>query len=137
MHSAILAAAVSLLTLMATPAGAQSSTDVGGTSCAEFLRARASDNLHRQASNWLYGYASGLYAGLKAGKHPAVMNLSNEQLLKSATDYCRANPASTLASAASEWVPPPPPEPEPPPPPPKRDFFDFLGTKPTLPGGRQ
>jgi len=128
------AAAVLLLTL--TPAGAQSSIDVGATSCAEFLRARANDSLHRQASNWIYGYASGLYAGLKAGKHPAVMSLSNEQLLKSATDYCRANPASTIAGAASEWVPPPPPEPEPPPPPPKRDFFDFLGTKPANPGGR-
>ena len=134
MRSIFFTATVLLLTL--TPAGAQSSLDVGATPCAQFLRARASDPLHRQASNWLYGYASGLYAGLKAGKHPAVMNLSNEQLLKSATDYCRANPASTIANAAGEWVPPPPPEPEPPPPPPKRDFFDLFGTKPTLPGGR-
>src|SRR5215213_7153519 len=101
----IIAVAVSLLALTATPAGAQSSFDAAGTTCAQFLKARASDTLHRQASNWLYGYASGFTAGLTAGKHPALATLSNDQLLKSAADYCQANPDATIADAASAWIP--------------------------------
>jgi hypothetical protein len=129
----IIAAAVSLLPLTAMPAGAQSSFDASGTTCAQFLKARASDTLHRQASNWLYGYASGLTAGLAAGKHPAVVALSNEQLLKSAADYCQANPGATIANAASAWIPQPAAEAEPPP---SRGFFLNL-ERPTKPGGRQ
>ena len=130
----IIAAAVSLFALTATPAGAQSSFDAAGTTCAQFLKARASDALYRQASNWLYGYASGLTAGLTAGKHPAVVTLTNDQLLKSAADYCQANPGATIANAASAWVPQPQPEPEPPP---NRGFFLDLGKRPASPGGRQ
>ena len=134
MHSIIRAAAVSLFALTATPAGAQSSCDAAGTTCAQFLRARASDGLNRQASNWLFGYASGLTAGLKAGKHPTVLTLTNDQLLKSAADYCQANPGATIADAASAWVPLPP---QPEPPSPSRGFFLDLGTRPTNPGGRR
>jgi hypothetical protein len=127
----IVAAAVSLFALTA-PAGAQSSFDASGTTCAQFLKARAGDTLHRQASNWLYGYASGLTAGLTAGKYPAVATLTNDQLLKSAADYCQANPGATIANAASAWVPQPPPEPEAP----SRGFFLNLD-RPARPGGRQ
>jgi hypothetical protein len=129
----IIAAAVSLFALAAMPAGAQSSFDAAGTTCAQFLKARASDALHRQASNWLYGYASGLTAGLTAGRQPAAATVANDQLLKSAADYCQANPGATIANAASAWVPQTPPEPEPPP---SRGFFLNL-ERPAKPGGRQ
>jgi hypothetical protein len=129
----IIVAAVSLFVLTATPAGAQSSFDAAGTTCAQFVKARASDTLHRQASNWLWGYASGLTAGLTAGKNPAVVTLTNDQLLKSAADYCQANPGATIANAASAWVPQPQPESEPPP---SQGFF-FNLKRPTQPGGRQ
>jgi hypothetical protein len=129
----VLAAAVSLFALTATPAGAQSSFDAAGTTCAQFLKARASDALHRQASNWLYGYASGLIAGLTASKHPAAVTFTNDQLLKSAADYCQANPGTTIANAASAWIPQPPPEADAPP---SRGFFLNL-ERPARPGGRQ
>jgi hypothetical protein len=129
----IIAAAVSLVMLAVTPAGAQSSFDAAGTTCAQFLKARAGDTLHRQASNWLYGYASGLGAGLTAAKQPAGVTLSNDQLLKSAADYCQANPGATIANAASAWLPQPSPESEPPP---SRGFF-FNLERPKHPGGRQ
>jgi hypothetical protein len=129
----ILPAAVSLLALTATPAGAQSSFDAAGRTCAQFLKARAGDTLHRQASNWLYGYASGLTAGLAAGRQPAVVTVTNDQLLKSAADYCQANPGATIANAAGAWVPQTPPEAEPLP---SRGFFLRL-ERPTHPGGRQ
>jgi hypothetical protein len=129
----ILAAAVSLFALTATPAGAQSSFDAAGTTCAQFLKARAGDTLHRQASNWLYGYASGLTAGLTAGKQPAVVTLTNDQLLKSAADYCQANPGATIANAASAWVPQPAPEAAAP----ASPGFMLNLTRPTKPGGRQ
>jgi hypothetical protein len=129
----IIAAAVSLFALTAPPAGAQSSFDAASTTCAQFLKARAGDALHRQASNWLYGYASGLAAGLNAGKQPAAVPLANDQLLNSAADYCQANPGATIANAASAWVPQPQPAPEPAP---IRDFFLNL-KRPTNPGGRQ
>jgi hypothetical protein len=129
----IIAAAVSLFALTATPAGAQSSFDAAGTTCAQFLKARASDALYRQVSNWLYGYASGLSAGLTAGKQPAVVTLSNDQLLKSAADYCHANPGATIANAASAWVPQPPPQAEAPP----SRGFNFNLDRPKDPGGRR
>src|SRR5215213_9990002 len=129
----LIAVAVSVFALTATPAGAQSSFDASGTTCAQYLKARASDALHRQASNWLYGYASGLTAGLTTGKHPPVVTLTNDQLLKSAADYCHANPGATIANAASAWVPQPAAEPEAPP---SRGFFLNL-ERPSRPGGRQ
>jgi hypothetical protein len=129
----IIAAAVSLFALATTLAGAQSSFDAAGTTCAQFLKARASDALYRQASNWLYGYASGLTAGLTAGRQPEVVILTNDQLLKLAADYCQANPGATVANAASAWVPQPAPEAAAPPSP----GFMLNLTRPTKPGGRQ
>jgi hypothetical protein len=128
----IIAAAVSLFALTPPPAGAQPSFDAAGMTCAQFLKARVSDTVRRQASSWLYGYASGLTAGLTAAKQPAE-TLTNDQLLKSATDYCQANPGATIADAASAWIPQPRGEPEPPP---SRGFFLNL-ERPAKPGGRQ
>jgi hypothetical protein len=128
----IIAAAVSLFALTTLPAGAQPSFDAAGMTCAQFLKARASDTVRRQASSWLYGYASGLTAGLTAAKQPAE-TLTNDQLLKSAADYCQANPGATIADAASAWIPQPRVEPEPPP---SRGFFLNL-ERPAKPGGRQ
>jgi hypothetical protein len=134
----IIAIAVSLFALTATPAGAQSSFDAAGTTCAQFLKARASDNLHRQAANWLYGYASGLSAGLTAGKFPQVVTITNDQVLKSAADYCQANPGATIANAASAWVPQAPSQSQSEPEPASRPgFFLDLSKRPKNPGGRQ
>src|SRR4051812_36185729 len=108
MRSIIPAAAVLLSVLAATPAGAQSSFDAAGTTCAQFLKARASDALHRQASNWLLGYASGLAAGLRAAGNSAAQGFTSDQLLRFAADFCQGNPGATIALAASAWVPPPP-----------------------------
>jgi hypothetical protein len=128
--------AISILALTTTLAGAQSSFDAAGTSCGQFLKARANDALHRQVSNWLYGYASGLTAGLRAAQDPAGLNLTNDQLVRSATDYCQANPGATIANAASAWVPQqPPPKAEGPPS--GRGFFLDLSKPATNPGGRR
>jgi hypothetical protein len=128
--------AVLFFALAATPAGAQLSFDAAGTSCAQFLKVRANDALHRQVSNWLFGYARGLTAGLRAAEDPAGLNnLSNDQLLKSATDYCQANPGATIANAASAWVPQAPPKAEAPPS--GRGFFLDLSKPATNPGGRR
>lgn len=128
---------VLLFALTATPAGTQSSFDAAATICAQFLRARPGDALHRQASNWLYGYASGFTAGLRAARHPAVQNLSNDQVLKSAAEYCQANSGATIANAASAWAAPSVPPPEAETPPPSRGLFLDLGTRPANPGGRR
>ena len=65
-----------------------------------------SDMLYHQASNWLLGYVSGMNAALAStSASAAVVKLSNDQLLKSAGDYCEANPAKTIANAAAEWYP--------------------------------
>ena len=42
-------------------------------------------------------------AALKASGSAAIVTLSNDQLMKSAGDYCEANPAKTIANAAGEW----------------------------------
>src|SRR4051812_17354075 len=55
-HLIILASA--MFAASAATASAQPSSDAAGTSCAQFLKARTNDPLHRQVSNWLYGYAS-------------------------------------------------------------------------------
>ena len=97
--------AASLLALTTAPAQAQASLGMGGATCSQYLKAaRTSDILYHQASNWLLGYLSGMNAALQAnGGAAAPVNLSNEQALKSAGDYCEANPASTIANAASQW----------------------------------
>ena len=32
-----------------------------------------------------------------------MINLTNDQVLKSAIDYCTANPGATIAGAAGQW----------------------------------
>ena len=94
------------------------------------------DPLHRQVSNWLYGYVTGLAAGLRAAQDSAAPNLTNDQLLRSATDYCQANPGATIANAASAWVPQPAPKAEAPAAS-GRGFFLDLSKPATQPGGRR
>ena len=100
------AAAVAAFLLALIPTSrAQTSHGVASTACAQFLRAaRMSDMLYHQASNWLLGYVTGRNAALASTSAAAsVVNLSNDQLMKSAGDYCEANPTKTIANAASEW----------------------------------
>jgi hypothetical protein len=98
-------AAASLLMLPGTPAHPQSQTSPGpgDVLCSQYIKAaRSSDILFHQASSWLLGYATGMNAALKASGGTGI-ELSNAQLLRSAGDYCEANPTSTVASAASAW----------------------------------
>jgi len=97
--------AASLFMLLSANAHAQSkaASGPGEVLCSQYLKAaRSSDILFHQTSNWLLGYASGMNAALKAAGGTAI-ELSNAQLLRSAGDYCEANPTSTIASAASAW----------------------------------
>ncbi len=114
------AVAAALLAVMPSLAQAQTAHGAGNTTCQQFLRAaRSSDIVYHQASNWLLGYVSGMNAALRASGSAAVVTLGNDQLMKSAGDYCEANPARTIADAAGEWyrsVPRQPVVQEPPPP---------------------
>lgn len=101
MTAILRAAAVgaSLLAL-AAPAHAQTAQGLGAITCGQFNKAaRSGDILYHQASSWLMGYASGLNAASGA----ATVNLTSDQLMKSAGDYCAANPGGTLAQAAGQW----------------------------------
>jgi hypothetical protein len=106
---AIRVAAIAALLVASLPMSVRAQTlhGVGNTTCGNFLRsARMSDMLYHQASNWLLGYVSGMNAALAStGASAAAVKLSNDQILKSAGDYCEANPAKTIANAASEWYP--------------------------------
>ena len=101
------AVTAALLALMPAMARAQAMHGAGNTTCQQFLRAaRSSDILYHQASNWLLGYVSGMNAALAStGASAVAVKLSNDQILKSAGDYCEANPAKTIANAAAEWYP--------------------------------
>jgi hypothetical protein len=94
-----------LLPLTAPSAHAQSYFGMADVQCSQFTKAaRSSDMLYHQASQWLLGYVSGMNAAMKVAK--GVMppaNLTNDQVLKSAGNYCEANPESNLANAANEW----------------------------------
>lgn len=99
--------AACLLSPMTASVHAQGSFGVAGVPCSQYTKAaRTSDILWHQASQWLLGYVSGMNAALKAvkGSVPPI-NLTNDQVLKSAGDYCEANPTRTIASAANEWYP--------------------------------
>jgi hypothetical protein len=98
-------AAAALLLLASAPAHAQSHFGMAGVQCSQYTKAaRSSDILYHQASQWLLGYVSGMNAAMKAAKGTTPLaNLTNDQVLKSAGDYCEANPASNLANAANEW----------------------------------
>jgi hypothetical protein len=99
-------------------AQAQKQFGAAGVLCSQYVKgARASDIVYHQASNWLLGYVSGVNAAQSDGGGAPVINLTNDQVLKSAVDYCAANPSATIASAASQWyatlpktAPEPPPQ---------------------------
>jgi hypothetical protein len=79
------------------PAAAQAQKKFGAANvlCSQYTKAaRTSDIVYHQASNWLLGYVSGM---------------------KSALDYCTANPGATIAGAAGQWYAQMPKQAEPPP----------------------
>lgn len=89
---------------VATPALAQKQFGAAGVTCAQYIKgARSSDITYHQASNWLLGYVSGVNAAQSANGGAPAINLTNDQVLKSAADYCAANPTATIASAAGQW----------------------------------
>ena len=97
--------AAALLVLLTVTAQAQGTFGMAGVLCSEYSRAgRSSDMLYHQASQWLLGYVSGVNAAMKTAKGTTPLaTYTNDQVLKSAGDYCDANPASNLANAANEW----------------------------------
>jgi hypothetical protein len=98
-----LSAAV-LAAFVATPALAQKQFGAAGVLCSQYIKgARTSDIVYHQAANWLLGYVSGVNAAQAANGGPPVINLTNDQVLKSAANYCAANPSATIASAAGQW----------------------------------
>jgi hypothetical protein len=100
------AATIALL-LIALPAAApaQSSHGAGGVLCRDYLKAaRSSGILYHQASNWLLGYVSGINAAAAASGAAPPVALGNDQLLRSAGEYCEANPTQTVAGAAAGWT---------------------------------
>ncbi len=71
---------------------AQSTFGMAGVQCSQYTKAaRSSDILYHQASQWLLGYISGMNAAMKVSKGTTPLaNLTNDQVLKSAGDYCEA-----------------------------------------------
>src|SRR5690242_12114204 len=102
---------------VSTPALAQKQYGAAGVTCAQYTKgARTSDITYHQASNWLLGYVSGINAAQAANGGAPAINLTNDQVLKSAADYCAANPSATIAAAAGQWyatLPPQAAQPEP------------------------
>ena len=94
-----------LFALLVVSAPAQPLRGAGNVLCRDFLRAgRTRDILYHQAAEWILGYISGMNAALAATKgSTAAPNLNSDQLLKSAADYCSANPDSTISTAAGQW----------------------------------
>ena len=112
----LVASMVGLSALDFTPAQAQKQFGASGVLCSQYIKgARTSDIVYLQASNWLLGYVSGMNAAQSANGAAPVINLTNDQVLKSAADYCAANPSATIANAASQWYAMLPKQPEPPP----------------------
>ena len=107
-------AAATLVALLTGPAQAQKQFGAANVLCSQYTKAaRSSDIVYHQASNWLLGYVSGMNAGLHASNPATVVNLTNDQVLKSALDYCTANPGATIAGAAGQWHAQMPKQPEP------------------------
>jgi hypothetical protein len=94
-----------LLSSTAVAARAQSYFGMAGLQCGQYTKAaRSKDALYQQASQWLLGYVSGMNAAMRVAKGMTPLaSLTNDQVLKSASDYCEANPAGNLANAANEW----------------------------------
>jgi hypothetical protein len=108
--------AATLVALLAAPAQAQRQFGAANVLCSQYTKgARTSDIVYHQASNWLLGYVSGMNAAMQSSNAAAVVKLTNDQVLKSALDYCTANPGSTIAGAAGQWYAQMPKQPEPPP----------------------
>jgi hypothetical protein len=106
--------AAMLATLLSAPAQAQKQFGAANVLCSQYTKAaRTSDIVYHQASNWLLGYVSGMNAAMASSN--AAVNLTNDQVLKSALDYCTANPGATIAGAAGQWYAQMPKQAEPPP----------------------
>ena len=114
---ATLAAPMAMFSTLAfAPAQAQKQFGAGNVLCSQYIKgARTSDIVYHQASNWLLGYVSGMNAAQSANGAAPVVNLTNDQVLKSAADYCAANPSATIANAAGQWYSTMPKQAEPPP----------------------
>ena len=96
--------AAALAAFVATPALAQKQFGAAGVLCSQYVKgARTSDIVYHQASNWLLGYVSGVNAAQAVNGGARAINLTNDQVLRSATEYCAANPSATIASAAGQW----------------------------------
>ena len=108
--------AATLVALLAAPAQAQKQFGAANVLCSQYTKAaRTSDIVYHQASNWLLGYVSGMNAAMQSSNAAAVVNLTNDQVLKSAIDYCTANPSATIAAAAGQWHAQLPKQADPPP----------------------
>ena len=108
--------AATLAVLLSPPAQAQKQFGAANVPCSQYTKAaRTSDIVYHQASNWLLGYVSGMNAAMQTSNAAAVINLTNDQVLKSAIDYCTANPSATIAAAAGQWTTQLPKPAEPPP----------------------
>ena len=103
-HVLRVASAAGLLVLMAAAAQAQGTFGMAGVLCSQYAKARSSDPLYQQASQWLLGYISGMNAAMRTAKGTTPLaTFTNDQVLKSTVAFCEANPASNLANAANEW----------------------------------
>src|SRR5258708_34351190 len=89
--------AVSIAVLAVTPVQAQKQFGAAGVLCSQYIKgARTSDIIYHQASNWLLGYVSGMNAAQSANGAAPGVNLTNDQVRKSAAHHCPANPSATL-----------------------------------------
>jgi hypothetical protein len=113
-HAGLIAA--TLAAFHSVPAQAQKQFGAANVLCSQYTKAaRTSDIVYHQASNWLLGYVSGMNAAMASSNAAAVVHLTNDQVLKSALDYCTANPGATIAGAAGQWYAQMPKQAEPPP----------------------
>src|SRR5262245_64554725 len=92
--------AATLVAFHSLPAQAQKQFGAANVLCSQYTKAaRTSDIVYHQASNWLLGYVS----GMNAANASTAVHMTNDQVLKSALDYCTANPGATIATAAGQW----------------------------------
>ncbi len=79
---------------------------MAGVQCSQYTKAaRASDILYHQASQWLLGYVSGMNAAMKVAKGTTPLaNLTNDQVLKSAGDYCEGQPGQQSRERGERMV---------------------------------
>ncbi|MBX9847558.1 MAG: hypothetical protein K2Z80_37855 [Xanthobacteraceae bacterium] len=107
--------AAALAAVFPAPAQAQKQFGAANVLCSQYAKAaRTSDIVYHQASHWLLGYVSGMNAAMASSNAAVVVNLSNDQVLKSALDHCTANPGASIAAAAGRWYAQMPKQAEPP-----------------------